>query len=342
MLRFQQTRAQPDGKVLPYASIPTSLFFVDEHDECSAYRACFSRRRPIYRGRSSLSGGVERGEAVIAVASKRNLGALQAELGSQGRYVDLFDNADWYDSQARTLHRYLRYWNERNETGLKPLRILGEPIKPAHCEEDVRRWTAFENGINDLIRSMPVRMLCAYDLSIQANTEHNVEVSHPHMAHGESTRASSRYVEPHSFSAQRASLPLPVPHSGVSFVPFSGATLCALREALAGFAARAALDRTTKIDLFVAIGEAVANAVRHGGGEGMLRIWRDEREIVADVISYEGRFENVMHGYVPPPQFAESGRGLWVVRQICEWVEIRPRSSGSIVRMHFRTLSPMA
>lgn len=281
-----------------------------------------------------LRSGVDQGEAVIAVASKRNLGALQAELGSRGRHVDFFDNADWYDSQARTLHRYLRYWNERNEMGWKPLRILGEPIRPGHCEEDIRRWTAFENGINDLIRSMPVRMLCAYDLSIQANTMHNVEVSHPHMAHGESTRPSSRYVEPQSFSAARASVPLPVPKNGVSFVPFSGATLCALREAVAEFAARAALDRATKIDLFVAIGEAVANAVRHGGGEGMLRIWRD-REIVADVIAYEGRFENVMHGYFPPAQYAESGRGLWVIRQICEWVEIRPRTSGSIVRMHF-------
>lgn len=283
-----------------------------------------------------LRRGVEGGEAVIAVASKRNLAALQSELGSQARHVDFFDNADWYDSQARTLHRYLRYWNERNETGWKPLRILGEPTNAAHGEEDARRWTAFESGINDLIRSMPVRMLCAYDLSIQANTLQNLEVSHPHIAHGESTRASSGYIDPQSFSAARAALPLPVPRAGVLSAPFNGATLGELRAALARFAATHALSRATKIDLFVAIGEAVANAVSHGGGEGTLRIWRDDREIVADVIAYEGRFENVMHGYFPPAQFAESGRGLWVIRQICEWVEIRPRESGSIVRMHFR------
>lgn len=283
-----------------------------------------------------LRSGIHGGEAVIAVTSKRNLAALQSRLGSAAHHIDFFDHEQWYDSPARSLHRYLEYWNQRNHTGWMPLRILGEPMKPAHDSRDAQRWTAFENGINDLMKSMPVRMMCPYDLTMPINSRANVEIAHPHIAYGSHVQPSGAFVPPQQFGALRNSMALAQPRGDVCEVAFDGDTMPALRAALAAFAAREALQRANRIDLYVAVGEAAANAVMHGGGGGVLRLWRDEREVVADVVSRAGGFNGTMGGYLPPPPFAESGRGLWVMRQLCEWVEIRSDADASTVRLHLR------
>lgn len=283
-----------------------------------------------------LRTGLEKGDAVIAVTSKRNIDALRDEFAGAGRHIDFVDNERWYDSPARALTRYLQYWNQRCESGWMPLRMLGEPVGSGHDSQAVERWTMFENGINDLMHSMPVRMLCAYDLSFETNRLHHVEVSHPHMAAGTTTQKCSRFVEPQLFRSSRWSVPLPVPDTGVLCVPFDRETLAHVRAVIAQFAHENDLKPAERIDLHLAVGEAVGNAVKHGGGSGMLRIWRATGEVVADVVCYEGRFDDVMRGYLPPPALGESGRGMWVIRQLCDWVEIRPCSSGSTVRMHLR------
>lgn len=283
-----------------------------------------------------LNAGVEKGEAVIAVTSKRNLDALRAELGPAARHIDLFENAQWYDSPARALTRYLTYWGQRCESGWVPLRMLGEPVCPHHDGQQVERWTAFESGINELMRWMPVRMLCAYDLSLRTNRLHHVEISHPHMAAGASTEKSSRFIEPESFRFSRWSTPLSTPKTGALCVPFERETLATLRASIEKFASEYGLKSAERIDLHLAVGEAAANAIKHGGGAGTLRMWRAGGEVVADVVCFEGRFDDVMLGYLAPPAMAQSGRGMWMIRQLCDWVEIRPRPRGSTVRMHLR------
>jgi hypothetical protein len=41
-------------------------------------------------------------------------------------------------------------------------------------------------------------------------------------------------------------------------------------------------------------------------------------------------------GYVPPARPTDRGHGLWVVRQLCELLEIRANDTGTCVRLHLR------
>ena len=66
-------------------------------------------------------------------------------------------------------------------------------------------------------------------------------------------------------------------------------------DLVARHATAAGLDPTLAADLVLAVDEVATNSLRHGGGRGMLRIWRDGGALVCEVRD-AGRIENPMVG----------------------------------------------
>jgi anti-sigma regulatory factor (Ser/Thr protein kinase) len=87
------------------------------------------------------------------------------------------------------------------------------------------------------------------------------------------------------------------------------------------------------MDLILAVNEAVTNAFVHGGNEGELRIWRDDREPVCEIID-NGTFHEPLAGRRRPEPDWPSGRGVWLMNQLCDLVELRPADTGTVVRLH--------
>jgi anti-sigma regulatory factor (Ser/Thr protein kinase) len=116
-------------------------------------------------------------------------------------------------------------------------------------------------------------------------------------------------------------------------VAFEPASLTGLRELVAGHAAAAGLDPARTADLVLAVDEVAGNSLRHGGGRGTLRIWREEGSLVCEVRD-AGRIEDPLAGRERPVPDRDGGRGLWMVNQLCDLVQLRSFPNGAVVRLH--------
>jgi anti-sigma regulatory factor (Ser/Thr protein kinase) len=102
-------------------------------------------------------------------------------------------------------------------------------------------------------------------------------------------------------------------------------------------ARRAGLSHGGAQDLVAAVSELMANSLRHGGG-GVLRTWDDGDALLFEVVD-AGVIADPLVGRRLPPPNATKGRGLWLVNQLCDLVELSSdKGSGTTVRvrMHHR------
>ncbi|HSZ40205.1 MAG TPA: ATP-binding protein [Trebonia sp.] len=117
-------------------------------------------------------------------------------------------------------------------------------------------------------------------------------------------------------------------------MPFTYRTdLSAVRALVFKRAREAGLPDTRITDLVLAVSEVAANTLRHTRSHGTLSIWHDEREIVCEIRD-EGLIADPLAGQRRPAPDATGGHGLWLVRQVCDRVEIKSDTAGTTVRMH--------
>jgi serine/threonine-protein kinase RsbW len=81
-------------------------------------------------------------------------------------------------------------------------------------------------------------------------------------------------------------------------------------------------------DVVLVVHELATNVVRHGGGSGRLRLWRDGRHIVCQV-SDSGPGLGPVGDELPGPG-TPGGRGLWIARRLAD-VRIETGLSGTTV-----------
>jgi anti-sigma regulatory factor (Ser/Thr protein kinase) len=101
----------------------------------------------------------------------------------------------------------------------------------------------------------------------------------------------------------------------------------------------AGLTESRGNDLVLAVSEVAANTLRHTDSSGTLAIWYDRNEIVAEIHD-EGTITDPDAGRHRPPADATGGHGLWLVRQVCDLVELRSDQTGTTIRMHMRINPP--
>jgi anti-sigma regulatory factor (Ser/Thr protein kinase) len=105
-------------------------------------------------------------------------------------------------------------------------------------------------------------------------------------------------------------------------------------RALAEEHARMAGLRDARIvDFVIAVSEVAANTVRHARSQGTMEIWYDAEEIVCEIHD-AGVITDPLVGREPPPADANGGHGLWLVRQVCDRVELHSDQTGTTVRLH--------
>jgi anti-sigma regulatory factor (Ser/Thr protein kinase) len=104
--------------------------------------------------------------------------------------------------------------------------------------------------------------------------------------------------------------------------------------------ARAAgLTESRANDLVLAVSEVAANTLRHTKAPGTLAIWHDANEVVCEIHD-EGTITDPHVGHRKPAPGASGGHGLWLVRQVCDLVELTSDADGTTVRMHMALHPP--
>ena len=132
-----------------------------------------------------------------------------------------------------------------------------------------------------------------------------------------------------------AGQPLTTPPDGAEVLCYR-AGLAGVRDFTAARARRAGLPPHRVHDLVIAVAELAANTLAHTSGPGTLTLWVTDDEVVCQVQD-QGQITDPLAGQVrPSPDAPGGGRGLWVVYQVCDRVEIRTGQAGTTVRVHMR------
>ena len=111
-----------------------------------------------------------------------------------------------------------------------------------------------------------------------------------------------------------------------------------LRSTAATVAADASLQDERAADLVLAVNELATNSICHGGGQGTLVMWREGGTLLCEVRDSghipEGTFH---HDAERPDPDAMSGRGLWLVDQLCDAMQIiSSPGAGNAVRVQMQ------
>ena len=83
----------------------------------------------------------------------------------------------------------------------------------------------------------------------------------------------------------------------------------------------------------IAVSELATNSVRHATGAGTVSLWTEETTLLCEIRD-GGVIEDPMVGRVEPSVDALSGRGIWIVNQLCDLVQVRSSRRGTAVRIH--------
>jgi anti-sigma regulatory factor (Ser/Thr protein kinase) len=215
-----------------------------------------------------------------------------------------------------------------------PARVVSEVVWPGRSHAEAVEALRHEALVNHALAGSDATIMSPFDARhLDDDILAAVEMTHPTVVEGGQRRAGSSYTDPLS-SAFRDLWPLEDPAGPVSEHPLHG-SLLELRRAIAQDPALGSLSAERRADLVFAINEAASNAVKHGNVTCMTRIWHDGDDVVTEVSSPSG-VDDVMAGRRRPAVDALDGRGLWLINQLCDLVEMRSGTSGMTLRMHIK------
>ena len=87
-------------------------------------------------------------------------------------------------------------------------------------------------------------------------------------------------------------------------------------------------------EFLLAVGEVVANALRHGHGCAQLALWHANDGVICEVHDDGPGVDDPFAGYLPPgSDQAARGMGLWIARQVSDTLAIRSGPDGTTVRL---------
>jgi serine/threonine-protein kinase RsbW len=89
-------------------------------------------------------------------------------------------------------------------------------------------------------------------------------------------------------------------------------------------------------DVVLATHEVAMNALTHGQGQGAVRIWSADDELVCEVEDHGPGIWDLLAGTRQPAPHRDRGRGLWIARQLSDRLEIETTPHGALVRLRWR------
>jgi anti-sigma regulatory factor (Ser/Thr protein kinase) len=213
-------------------------------------------------------------------------------------------------------------------------RVVSEVVWPGRSYAESIEGLRHEALVNYALADSEAKVMSPFDAEhLDPDVLAGVEMTHPTVLDGGRRRASIAYRDPLAVPFDEL-WPLPEPPGPVSEHPLQG-SLLDLRHAVADDPALGSLSAQRRSDLVLAVNEAATNAVRHGDDECLTRIWHEGDEVVTEVSMHTG-IPDVMAGRRRPPADALDGRGLWLINQVCDLVELRSTPSGTTLRLHVR------
>ncbi len=276
-----------------------------------------------------IEAGYEADEPVMVAVPGAKIPLLREALNGHTEGVRFVDMNRLGQNPGRIIPE-VREWVAGH--GSHRCRFIGEPIWPGRSQDETIEATRHEALINLAFSRLDVHILCPYDThGLERTVVADAERTHPHLICGHQRRRSDCFANP--LDIWRASdwcLAEPGEVAGTIAVTDD---LALIRSFVSSHAGEAGLGRRRLADLVLAVNEAATNALLHGRPPAQLRIWRDPDSVVCE-ISDEGQLDDPLAGRQRPGPDWPSGRGVWLINQMCDLVELRPGETGTTIRMH--------
>jgi anti-sigma regulatory factor (Ser/Thr protein kinase) len=289
----------------------------------------------VRRTAAFLRDGLEAEEPALVVVDAAKIELLREELGDAASGVKFADMAEVGANPARIIPAWRDFVTRSAPTGRR-LRGVGEPIWPGRTAAELAECVRHESLLNLAFAGSPSWWLvCSYDTeALEPAVLEEAHRTHPFVRENGVSRQSADYYGLSAIAAPHEE-PLPEPPASALELSFGDGPLEALRWLVGRAAAEAKLDALRAADFVLAVHELATNTVRHGGGRGTMRLWREPEALVCEV-SDAGRLDQPLAGRERPLTGQPGGRGLWIVNQLCDLAQIRCFETGTVVRLHMR------
>jgi anti-sigma regulatory factor (Ser/Thr protein kinase) len=275
--------------------------------------------------------GVQAGVPVVVGCQGHDLQLLRAQLDGLGGQVAFADLASVAPNPGRLLS-WMQQVAEQHDG--QPVRYVHEAAWRSRRREEIHEVIRHEALIDQIVGKWRVSVLCPYDLALGRDVIASAERSHPVVLRGGHRQASPSY-DPHAPVPASFDRPLDDPPASAAVLAYRD-DLARVRAFTTGHAGRAGLPDRRVRDLVIAVGELAANTLVHASGPGKLAIWATPSEVICQVQD-RGHIEDPLAGQLrPDPADLGGGRGLWVVNQLCDLVQIRTSHAGTQIRLHMR------
>ena len=281
-----------------------------------------------------IAEGLSAGEPVLAVIDSDKTAVLMDALGSDGAKVHFADMRAIGGNPARIIPFWSALMAKHSLPGRRA-RGIGEPVWAERSSDELAECYQHESLLNLAFAEAPFTLVCPYDTTALApDVVAHAHQSHPFVQNGGASTSSDRYEHAPNYLAGQ----LPPAPSDARPIPIDGPErLNDIRDLVALHAADAHLEQQRTHDLILAVTELATNSMRHGGGSGSLRCWHDADRVVCEVRDQGWIREPLAGRRLPDPSETE-GRGLWLVNQVCDLVQLRSsKECGTVVRVFMRT-----
>lgn len=275
--------------------------------------------------------GAEAGAALLVAVPDRKLALLRRELAPLDGRVTFADMAQIGANPARIIP-FVRELVDASRD--RPVRFVGEPIWAGRTAAELVEGVRHEGLLNAAFADTSAHILCPYDArKLPAAVLGEARRTHPSLLCDGERHGCPEYVDP-LVTYTAADRPLAEP--AVLTLSLSvDEDLVAFRSAVKEHALSAGLDPARVSSFVLAANEAAANTLVHAGGDGAARLWEDEGEVVCEV-SDSGVIDDPLVGRRIPPVDREGSRGIWLMHQLSDLVELRSGPGGTVVRIHMR------
>jgi len=280
--------------------------------------------------------GLEADEPILVVVNRAKLDWLREGLGEDaGGQVRFADMSGVGANPARIIPAWRDFVSEHAAPGRR-LRGIGEPISPSRSAAELVECHRHESLLNlAFADTTGFHLLCPYDVSaLGPDVIDQATANHPHIRQDGVERESASYEGLETVEAPFAA-PLPEPSVRPRELAFRRGSLRSVRPFVSGCASSAGFSPAKLGDLLLAATEVASNSIRHAGGEGRMRVWREGRVLICEVQD-SGRIDQPLVGRERPADGQLGGYGLWLANQLCDLVQVRSFPVGSVVRLHMR------
>jgi anti-sigma regulatory factor (Ser/Thr protein kinase) len=299
----------------------------------------FLHRALLYRGAAEfrasieryLRGGQARAEPVLIATAPTKVSWLRREFNGDTAGVAFTDMTELGRNPARIIPA-IRGFMDRYPG--RRIRCVGEPVWPDRSAAELREATRYEALVNTAFSGSPATVVCLYDSAeLTSSVLDDAGCTHPAVLRGSAEECSSSYLGREGLPPG-CDRPLSPPPATAERLIYQR-DLRPVRSLVTRCARRARLPARRITDLVLAASEVAANTLRHTRAGGTVHLWHDEQEILCQIAD-SGIIADPLAGYRVPADDLPGGKGLWLVNQVCDLVEVRSSPDGTTICLHMR------